>query len=1134
MRRSLTYYWRINLAVVLAAAIATAVLTGALLVGDSVKGSLRDLTLDRLGSIDHLLVRHDFVRESVVDDLTAAGPFRELFAEAAPAAFLNGNVVAAKTKARASQINILGLDQRLASFYQETIDLVPNLQKQPGQIFPSIVINASLQQELGATVGDQIILSFQKPSDIARGSLLGEKDTEDVIRSLRLVLTAVIPDQGLGRFSLRPHQTLPRNAYLHLPVLQKALEQPSAVNLVAVAQREPVNKHERSSELQQIVKSVVAFEDLGLRLTRTGQTMVLESKQSLLPPHLVDLVSTLSDEQGLATLASYTYLANEMRYEERVLPYSTVTALNTPVITGFESLRLADGRPAPALAPDEILLNAWAAKDLGVDAGDQIDLTYFGVGLRDELLTRKAKFTVRGVVAMSGLAVDRSLTPDFPGIADAENMADWDPPFEVNLALIRKKDEDYWDIYKGTPKAFVSLESGQKLWGSRFGNVTTIKIRGQAGAAGTESIRDEFISALLQRVEPAQFDLAFQPVKHEGLTSSAGATDFGGLFVAFSQFLIVSSALLVSLLFRLGVEQRAKEIGMLLAVGYPKRKVRSQFLKEGVLLTLLGGLAGLAGAVFYAWVLMVGLRTWWVAAVGSPFLYLHVSALSLLSGYLISICIVLMSIWFGFRKLGKVPPPALMAGQVSSSDTLRSNRVPKITAILALLAAASLTVLSLTVETEAATGLFFGIGTLLLVAGLALFSTWLRGRHRSMAVGGGSLTYLRMAARNSPRNPGRSMLSAALVGCACFTIVAVEAFRQDFGEEVLQKDSGAGGFSMVAQSDIPLLHDLSSDKGRFALGFSDEDSQALQQSQIVPFRFLPGDDASCLNLFQVEQPRILGVPKAQIERGGFTFQQLDSGDFGEDRNPWTLLDQDLGSNVVPAFGDYNSVIWILHAGLGKELRITNEMGQEIRLRFVGLLKKSIFQSEVLISEENFLKHFPGQSGYSYFLISPPPPLTSETAPILEKTLSDYGFDSEMTADRLANFQAVENTYLSTFQALGGLGLLLGTLGLGMILIRNVIERRGELATLRAFGFRRVTLAVMVVAENGFLLTIGVLVGGIAALISVAPHVFSRPEQVPWFSITGMLFIVFGVGMLASIAAVSSALRIPLLPALRAE
>lgn len=102
------------------------------------------------------------------------------------------------------------------------------------------------------------------------------------------------------------------------------------------------------------------------------------------------------------------------------------------------------------------------------------------------------------------------------------------------------------------------------------------------------------------------------------------------------------------------------------------------------------------------------------------------------------------------------------------------------------------------------------------------------------------------------------------------------------------------------------------------------------------------------------------------------------------------------------------------------------------------------------------------------------------------------------------------------------------------MIRNVVERGGELATLRAFGFRRATLGLMVLAENGFLLLLGILIGTISAVMTVAPHLIGGSAKVPWVSLVLTLVLVFMVGMLASAGAVSAALRIPLLPALRAE
>jgi ABC-type antimicrobial peptide transport system permease subunit len=149
-------------------------------------------------------------------------------------------------------------------------------------------------------------------------------------------------------------------------------------------------------------------------------------------------------------------------------------------------------------------------------------------------------------------------------------------------------------------------------------------------------------------------------------------------------------------------------------------------------------------------------------------------------------------------------------------------------------------------------------------------------------------------------------------------------------------------------------------------------------------------------------------------------------------------------------------------------------------------------------------------------------------------LSDYGVDVERTRDRLAAFMAVQNTYLSTFQSLGGLGLLLGTLGLAVVQLRKVLERRGELALLRATGFRRRRLGEMVMLENAALLCFGLGTGIVAALVAILPQLLMGEASVPWLALALSLLRVLAAGLLAGLFAVRATVRAPLLAALRGE
>jgi ABC-type antimicrobial peptide transport system permease subunit len=202
---------------------------------------------------------------------------------------------------------------------------------------------------------------------------------------------------------------------------------------------------------------------------------------------------------------------------------------------------------------------------------------------------------------------------------------------------------------------------------------------------------------------------------------------------------------------------------------------------------------------------------------------------------------------------------------------------------------------------------------------------------------------------------------------------------------------------------------------------------------------------------------------------------------------------------------------------------------------VATLADSVFQGELMVSERNFLRHFPEQEGYRVFLIDLPEGRDARrVAAVLEERLSDFGFDAASTAERLAGFHRVENTYLSTFQMLGGLGLALGTLGLAAVLLRNVLERRRELALLRAVGYDRRHFGLMIVAENALLLACGLLTGTLCALLAIAPVVSARGGRLPFASLGLLLAAVVVSGLAASLVATAAALRAPLLAALREE
>ena len=475
MCRSLIYFWRINLAVMLGVAVATAVLTGALIVGDSVRGSLRDLSLSRLGKIDHALVSERFFRASLGRDLE-----RDLGAQDVVSAIsLSGTAVHAGSNTRASRVQIQGIDNRFANLFDQ---ILPELTSEG--IFPSVVVNESLRKELNAQIGDAILLSFEQSDDIHRESLFGRAG--GAVQTIRLTLTGVLPDRGMGRFGLFARQNVPLNAYLSLPVLQKALGQRGRVNTLLVS-------GDPDTGVQEALSRVVTSDDLGIVIRRETDYFAIESTQFILKSHIAETIQQVSAELNAPHISILTYLANITQVGERELPYSTISALD---VGNLGSFQLVDG--SLQLGENDILLNTWAAEDLNARVGDEVKVAYYEVAPGEELLTRWAIFQLKGIVAMAGLGADEKLAPDYPGLGDANNMADWEAPFPIDLSRVRPKDEDYWDTYRDAPKAFVSAATGQRLWQSRFGVLTAVRIGAIVGE-DIETTAKRFEDRLLKK-----------------------------------------------------------------------------------------------------------------------------------------------------------------------------------------------------------------------------------------------------------------------------------------------------------------------------------------------------------------------------------------------------------------------------------------------------------------------------------------------------------------------------------------------------------------------------------------------------------------------------------------------------------
>jgi ABC-type lipoprotein release transport system permease subunit len=1236
LRRSLFFHHRANFAVLLGVAIGTSVLTGALLVGDSLRGSLQERALRQLGGVDAAMLSGRFVNNTIADRLRDVRVERGITLRAT--AEREGGDPSERRSVGVTVWAVPGVFSDAFTFTYEAQggtmlnpgwriwQYLPHLHKfatrrenvnfQPAP--EKIVLSRSVADALGVKkFDDKVTLRFVKQSAVPRESVLGRRGSEETAQRAMLSVSAILSaGENANDFSLTPGIQRPLNVFVNLDWLQQQLGEPGRVNVI-------LTSGQPAAQLQRQLDDLLTLDDWGLTLRTpesraddlirrddenkngklerrewTGHVadviaqsadvdhdgvltrdelvdyyrrrgiVTLESREVMIEPAVERAVLDVAKEMELRAAPTLVYLANSLSIGGQSIPYSVIAALDPklpPPLGPFLPSGSEEAGDAVALAPrpdspkrlgladDEILFAKWHQSPLTAKSGDEITITYFDPNQEGQLNEKTVKLRLRGHIDLEGAAADPNISPEFPGITDKLGLRDWDPPFPYDNRRITKRDEDYWAKYRATPKAYVNLATGKKLFGSRFGDVTSIRLASRQGER-PEWVARQFGEQLLKTLRPEQGGFVFQDVRDRALRASNAGMDFGLLFLGFSIFLIAAALVLVGLLVRLSLDQRGDEVGLLLATGYRVRSVRRLLLSEGMILAAVGGLLGIAGAIGYAALMLRLLAALWPEGSVGSFLNLHVTGPGVAVGYFAAIVVSGVAIWWAVRALNRVAASALLAGTTAEPNDLAPRRRRRWTLRLALgatVGGSALIVGGLYVSgAEERAGSFFSGGMLLLIAALTAVGSWLRRPSREIIQPESAMALSRLGARNARRNPLRSLLTAALIASAAFLLVAVESFRRSPEADFNDKNGGSGGFAFVAETDLPLYRDPASPDGRQDILDALEKvyqrdpatkSAKLTEAQllldltgVIPLRLRTGDDTSCLNLYQPGRPRILGVPRALIDRGGFRFAGTLTRTAEERENPWKLLDEPTDDVSIPVFGEQHSVQWMLKSDLGGTIEVPGGDGRPVKLKFVGLLQDSVFQSELLMSDANFLRLFPRNEGFSVFLLDPPVGHRHDVTSLFQSALDGRGVIITPARDRLAAFLAVENTYISTFQILGGFGLLLGALGLAVVLLRNVWERRGELALLRALGYRRRALGWMVFAENAVLLILGLVSGVACAVAAVAPHVLTGEGAVPWARLGVLLGLVLAVGFAAGGMAVRSTVRAPLVPALRKE
>jgi len=1078
---SFRHYGRRHLGLLLGTALCSAILAGSLLVGDSVKGSLKGLAGARLGKITTAFAGGDrFFTESLSEHLPAG---------AAPVVVVPG-VVSEVT------VQVVGVDER---FWQ----LSPSGRNPFAEDESTLVLGRPLADALDAKVGDLILCRAEIPGMLSKDAPLSGSTENDT--TVRRKVGAILEADDLAEFGLRNVQEPALNLFLPLAFLQERLEKPGRVNLI-LGNGDPI-------EMATATHAEWSLDDVELQLRQPDGVdgpWELSSGRVFVSQPVTEAIGKDRNARGVIT-----YLVNAIETENGAAPYSMATA--------------TDEIPNE---PGTCTIVQWLADDQEIAIGDQLTLRYLVVEAEGDRKDGTATFTVGAILPMDDPRVGPGWSPEFPGVSEAENCRDWDPGIDIDLDAIRDQDEEYWDLHKGTPKVFVSLEDGDRIWSNRFGNRTALRFEPREGEDAAAVAAN-----LKSRLDLAQFGFETRDLAGEATRSVDESLNLGMYFGYFAFFLVLAALLLSALLFLFTIESRSEQIGVMRSVGMSAGQVRGSLLLEGGLVAVAGSLLGLLGGFFYAKLALHGLGGIWSDAVNGMRFRFHAQPLTLIGSFLGSVAAALLALWFSTRSLFKIAPKDLVAGSGTGIALQKSYR-PKAGAwlrspalwisALGLLGGIAVLLLARGFPGEQAGFAFAGAGALLLVAGISMLAFLLRFLDR-----GGDLveSAAALGRRNAVRRRGRSLAVAALMASGVFLVAAVNAFRLDSRHAEGRRDSGTGGFQLVADSSLPVYEKIDSKAGEEAFGLDPED---LEGVSVVPLRVGKGEDASCLNLNRAQRPLLVGVdPDELAKRSAFVFKSH----LGEaEASPWNLLGQpDDEPDVIPGVVDFNTATYAMGARkLGDLVEYRDDHGAIFQVRLVGLLAGSMLQGRVLISESNFVERHPTAAGYRSFLIDAPPERTEELESLLNRMLGKRGFSSESAVARLDAYNAVQNGYLGIFTVLGGLGVLLGTVGLGVLVARNVGERRGEIGLLQAIGFGRSGVLRMLLGENVFLLVGGLLVGLGAAVVAVWPQFRDPSSQLPVGFLFGLCAAILLAGFCFCALAGWNALRRPLLDSIRSE
>lgn len=1079
VKKSFLFNIRNNLLQVAIIILLTAVITGSLMTGSSVRESLKRTSLGKIGNTGMLISTGPrYTSPSLagrISALTGVQCTGLLETEGFCQNFLTQNSV--------QDVNIYAVDNDFFSFNGNH-----NLRLNKGEVF----INSRLAERLDLKEGDQITLRFNPITDIPAGSPFASGKSTNT--SLVLGVAGILDPDNCGNFSLGISQLIPLNIFISRSSLADSKGNIPGINRLLI------NRHTalKISDIQERLPSVIEPSDLGLTVrdvTTTGETEIISNR--------IFLDKVLVDDLIKAVPSSYpviTWLANNIKDGTLSTPYSFVSAIDS-------------GGEKETSGNNGIILNEWAAKDLNAGKGDTVSLSWYSGNKVDELKEVNGSFLVKDIVPMKGIYGDSLLMPEFEGIAGKASCASWDAGIDVKTNLIRDRDEQYWNRYRGMPKAFISYSKGSQMWGNNFGPATAIRVSG---------LPVKNVASLLHgKLDPFKSGFSVTDIYSASEKAADEGVDFSTLFLSLGFFIIISAVILLILVASTFLDKKRDQVKTLFALGFPDKVIRRLLFYETCLTALSGAVAGAFTGVLFNMLIIKALSSVWIGAVQTGTLVAAFDCTSLLIGMFFSLIIILVIQRIKvLRFLKRLRSPE---EETISAYEGKNSYVPAVSFVVLAVAATSGSFLSDKYETL----LSFSGGVLFFIACLFLIRWYFKRLNLKKITTDGRIRSV--SDSYFAANSSQVVAPVLFIAAGLFAVIITAVNRMNLSESSFMPSGGTGGFLLWGESSIAVPTSLKSDDGRRNYGLDDPELKDMTILQVSRTR---GNDASCLNLNHIQSPPLLGIdPTEFIKTGAFSFASKLRSLRG--RNPWISIDQMPENNTVCGIADQTVLEYGLKIRTGDTLKIRSETGQILNIIISAGLKSSVFQGYVIIGKKNLSTFFPSSSGSGIFLINGNRDLTETYRNTLSERLSEFGVHFETTGERLSSFFVVTNTYLSVFTILGSIGLILGVAGLGFILLRNFNHRKKDFGIMMATGFSEGAIRRILLKEQIRILILGVITGLFPALIATRSSL-ENSSQIPWPVLAVMIVLVMFAGLTALLVSIMSIKKDTILSTIRGE